>query len=103
MVLQAKLDMESERITRERAEEILGDAVELLKEASEVLKTEPDMEGKLQEKLMILMQQLELDETANERNADSAVDEELALEDMIENLQTEPLIVKPRKPMRRNM
>ncbi|XP_059479054.1 SET domain-containing protein SmydA-8-like [Neocloeon triangulifer] len=106
MALQAKLDFETERITRERAEEILGDAVGLLKEATEVLKTEPDMEGKLQEKLMILMQQLELDGGVDNGGENEAIpegpnDEHAAVQQAIDNSNEEPVIVKPRAPLRR--
>jgi len=98
MALQAKIDFETERITRERAEEILGDAVGLLKEATEVLKTEPDMEGKLQDKLMTLMEQLELDYGPEEiQNTQGDAQEQEA----VPVIDEEPVIVKPRTPFRR--
>jgi len=102
MALQAKLDFETERITRERAEEIMGDAVGLLKEATEVLKTEPDMEGKLQDKLMTLMDQLELDSASGgvEEQAPQTAGETQEQE-ALPPAEEEPVIVKPRTPMRR--
>lgn len=99
MALQAKIDFETERITRERAEEILGDAVGLLKEATEVLKTEPDMEGKLQDKLMTLMEQLELDSGPEEiRTTQAGAQDE---QEAVPVIDEEPVIVKPRTPFRR--
>jgi hypothetical protein len=98
MALQAKIDFETERITRERAEEILGDAVGLLKEATEVLKTEPDMEGKLQDKLMTLMEQLELDNAPDEIIQTTQAAQE---QEAVPVIDEEPVIVKPRTPFRR--
>lgn len=98
MALQAKIDFETERITRERAEEILGDAVGLLKEATEVLKTEPDMEGKLQDKLMTLMEQLELDSGPDEIQTTQADTQE---QEAVPIIDEDPVIVKPRTPFRR--
>ncbi|GLH02468.1 SET domain-containing protein SmydA-8, isoform A [Gryllus bimaculatus] len=61
MVVQAKRDFENDKITKQNAQDIMGDAMKLLQEASEILRQDPDMTDELQSKMTNLAKELELD------------------------------------------
>ncbi|XP_021942369.1 protein msta [Zootermopsis nevadensis] len=61
MVVQAKRDLASDKITKAAAQDIMGESMTLLQLAAEILKTEDDMAHLLQDKLANLSKELECD------------------------------------------
>ncbi|KAJ9579509.1 hypothetical protein L9F63_004828 [Diploptera punctata] len=59
MVVQAKRDLENEKITKSAAQDILAECMTLLQQSTEILKTEEDMKKLLEEKLVSLTKDLE--------------------------------------------
>ncbi|XP_049855223.1 SET domain-containing protein SmydA-8 [Schistocerca gregaria] len=58
MVVQAKRDFNADKITKSAAQEIMGEAMTLLQDATKILQSEPDMTKLLEEKLEALATEL---------------------------------------------
>lgn len=61
LVVQAKREFEKDLLTKANVQEKLTEAMELLKEAVEIMKLEPDMQEALKERTYQLAKELELD------------------------------------------
>nr|CAD7455694.1 unnamed protein product [Timema tahoe] len=59
MVVNTRREFESDQITKERAQEVLGEAMTLLQSSAEILRSDPDMKAQLEEKLVALAKDLE--------------------------------------------
>ncbi|XP_063228985.1 SET domain-containing protein SmydA-8 [Bacillus rossius redtenbacheri] len=59
MVLRAKRDFEHDRITKSEAQDVMGEAMALLQSAADILRSDPDMEAQLRERLAALAASLD--------------------------------------------